>query len=273
MNLAEGPLAHRSIAIPESRQLDVLADMLEKRGARVIRCPLVAILDAPDPEPIELWLKEFIDTPCDDLILLTGEGLRRLVGFAERAGMREAFVEALARVRTISRGPKPGRALREVGLKPDLLAEAPTTDGVIATLEREDIGQRRIAVQLYGTDPNEKLIGYLSGQGAQVATVAPYIYADHADEQQVLSLIEQLTAGTIDVIAFTSQPQLRRLTAVAKKNGKAEQLHQALVATRVAAIGPVMEQTLIEAGIPVEITPERTFFMKPLVRNIERAFS
>jgi uroporphyrinogen-III synthase len=273
MSSAQDTLAGRSIAIPETRQLDVLADMLEKRGARVIRCPLVAILDAPDPKPVERWLKEFIDTPCDDLILLTGEGLRRLVGFAERAGVREAFVDALARVRTISRGPKPGRALREVGLKPNLLAEAPTTDGVIATLEHDDIGQRRIAVQLYGTDPNEKLIGYLSGQGAQVTTVAPYIYADHADEQQVLSLIEQLTAGKIDVIAFTSQPQLRRLTAVAKKNGKAEQLHQALVAIRVAAIGPVMEQTLVEAGIPVEITPERTFFMKPLVRNIERAFS
>ncbi len=255
MNTAQGTLAGRTVAIPETRQLDVLAQMLEQRGANVIRCPLVAILDAPDPEPVEAWLRGFTGDPGDDLILLTGEGLRRLVGFAERAGLRDSFIDALARVRKISRGPKPGRALREIGLKPDLLADAPTTDGVIATLAREELQQRSISVQLYGSDPNDKLVTWLAAQGARVTTVAPYVYADAADERQVLQLIEELD----------------RLIAVANKHDKAAQLQRALCATRVAAIGPVMEQTLADAGIPVEITPERTFFMKPLVRKIERA--
>jgi hypothetical protein len=52
---------------------------------------------------------------CDDLILYTGEGVRRLVGFAERAGLRDDFVAALGRVKKITRGPKPVRALREIG--------------------------------------------------------------------------------------------------------------------------------------------------------------
>ncbi|MEE8290886.1 MAG: uroporphyrinogen-III synthase, partial [Candidatus Tectomicrobia bacterium] len=60
MNESVHPLANRTVAIPETRQLDLLAEMLEQRGAVVIRCPLVAILDAPDPEPIEAWLKVFI---------------------------------------------------------------------------------------------------------------------------------------------------------------------------------------------------------------------
>ncbi len=109
MTEAARPLAGRTVAIPETRQLDLLADMLEQRGAEVIRCPLVAILDAPDPEPIEAWLKDFIARPYDDLILLTGEGLRRLVGFADRAGLKDDFVEAINRARTITRGPKPDR--------------------------------------------------------------------------------------------------------------------------------------------------------------------
>ena len=159
MNKPEYPLASRTVAIPETRQLDLLADMLEQRGAEVVRCPLVAILDAPDPEPIEVWLKDFIARQCDDLILLTGEGLRRLVGFADRAGLKDDFVESINRVRTITRGPKPARALKEINLKPDLLAEAPTTDGAIATLEIEDLKNRRIGVQLYGTDPNKNLSG------------------------------------------------------------------------------------------------------------------
>lgn len=268
MNESTRPLASRTVAIPETRQLDLLADMLEQRGADVIRCPLVAILDAPDPEPIEAWLKDFIAQPCDDLILLTGEGLRRLVGFAARAGMKYDFVESIKRVRTITRGPKPGRALKEINLKPDLLAEAPTTDGVIATLAKEDLKNRRMGVQLYGTDPNEKLITYLRSREATALPVSPYIYAPKSEDSEVLSLIDRLQAGEIDVIAFTSQPQYRRLAAVAKDNGRAESLHQSLVKTTIAAIGPVVKQTLSDAGIPVEITPEGSFFMKPLVRKM-----
>jgi uroporphyrinogen-III synthase len=63
-------------AVPETRELDVLARLFEKRGAAALRCPLVAILDAPDPVPVEAWLRRFVGGSCDDLILLTGDGLR-----------------------------------------------------------------------------------------------------------------------------------------------------------------------------------------------------
>ena len=268
MNESVRPLAGRTVAIPETRQLDLLADMLEQRGAEVVRCPLVAILDAPDPEPIEAWLKDFIARQCDDLILLTGEGLRRLVGFGDRAGLKDDFVESINRVRTITRGPKPARALKEINLKPDLLAEAPTTDGIIATLEKEDLRNRRIGVQLYGTDPNKKLIGYLRSRETTVLPVSPYIYSSKSEEGEVLSLIDSLKAGEIDVIAFTSQPQYKRLAAIAKAHGRADSLHQSLVKTTIAAVGPVMKKTLSDAGIPVEITPDSSFFMKPLVRKM-----
>jgi hypothetical protein len=39
-----------------------------------------AIRDAPDAEPIAAWLRRFADGRCDDLVLMTGEGLRRLLG-------------------------------------------------------------------------------------------------------------------------------------------------------------------------------------------------
>ena len=42
--------------------------------------------------------------------------------------LRDGFVRELARVRKTVRGPKPARALRELGLRPDIEAEAPTTD-------------------------------------------------------------------------------------------------------------------------------------------------
>jgi len=41
---------------------------------------MIAIRDAPDAEPIAAWLRRFADGRCDDLVLMTGEGLRRVLG-------------------------------------------------------------------------------------------------------------------------------------------------------------------------------------------------
>jgi uroporphyrinogen-III synthase len=116
----------RTVALAEGRQLEELAQLLEKEGAIPLRCPMVNILDAPDAGPVVAWLRELIAGRFGYVILFTGEGLRRLLGFAERAGLREAVIAALGRTRTITRGPKPVRALKEVGLAPTLVAEAPT---------------------------------------------------------------------------------------------------------------------------------------------------
>ena len=51
------PLAGRTIALPETRELDKLAQLLEAEGAQTLRCPLVAILDAPDEAPVLAWLR------------------------------------------------------------------------------------------------------------------------------------------------------------------------------------------------------------------------
>ncbi len=94
-------LAGRRIVVPETRELDVFARMMEQHGAITIRCPMVAMTDVPDAAPVVAWLRRFTTDHPDDLILMTGEGLGRLVGFARRAGLEEAFMAALARVRKI----------------------------------------------------------------------------------------------------------------------------------------------------------------------------
>jgi uroporphyrinogen-III synthase len=258
----------KTIALPETRQLDVLAALFENRGARVLRCPMVAIRDAPDSRPVLAWIERVIAGGCDDVILLTGEGLRRLLGFAERAGRREAFIAALARTRRITRGPKPVRALREIGLEADLPARAPTTEGVIETLSGESLAGRRVGLQLYGTDPNARLQDFLRTAGALCDPVAPYVYAAEADEDQVRDLIMRLVAGAVDLIAFTSAPQVRRVFEVAGRQGMEEALRHGLAQTGIAAIGPVVADQLQSFGIRTDIMPKRAFAMRPLVNEI-----
>lgn len=263
------PLAGRTIAVPETRAIEVFAALLERRGARVIRCPLVAIRDAPDPAPVLEWSRQLAAGALDDLILLTGEGLTRILSCIEQhePALRTRFVEALSRMRKITRGPKPAKALRELGLKPDIAAERPTTDGVIASLRALDLRGRRVGVQLYGTEPNRSLIGFLAAAGAGVSAVAPYVYADAAEEEAVRSLVDEMRAGRVDAIAFTSSAQVERLVAVASEEGA----RSALANTLVAAIGPVVADTLLRHGIDARLMPEESFFLKPLTSVLEEA--
>jgi uroporphyrinogen-III synthase len=201
----DGALAGRRIVVPETREIELLAAMLEKHGAAVVRCPMVAILDPPDPAPVVVWIERFVATPPDDLILFTGEGLLRLNKLAATAGLSEQFVAVLAGVRKITRGPKPARRLRELGLKPDLPVEPPTTAGIIAALSSEDLHARRVAVQLYPDNPHTELLGFLHGAAASVDPVLPYAYASAADDARVREVIGDMEAGRIDLVGRLHQ--------------------------------------------------------------------
>jgi uroporphyrinogen-III synthase len=264
--------AGRVIAVPEGRQHLTMVQLLENRGASVVSIPLVAILDAPDPQPGLAWIKRFIAQPPALFILLTGEGLRRLLALAEKHELREQFVQALQTVRTLSRGPKPEQVLTTLGLQATLKASEPTTIGVITTLRTLDLQGRRVALQLYGEEPNLKLQDFLVEQGASLDPVAPYVYASKEDEERVAEFIRSMNDGKIDLVAFTSQAQLKRLQEVAKARQLLPMLQTGLGKVAVAAVGPVVKQQLEAAGFTVAVMPERMYFMKPLVAAIVRYF-
>lgn len=265
--MEDKPLAGRTIAVPETREAEVFAALLERRGASVVRCPLVDIRDAPDFEAVLGFVRSLGE--CDDLILTTGEGLRRIVKCIEdhAPGLRAAFLADLGSVRRITRGPKPARALRELGLTSDLAADPPTTAGIIASLKALDLRGRVVGVQLYGTEPNTALLEFLDAAGASVRTVAPYVYADAADDAAVRALLARLALGEMHAIAFTSTPQVERLFAVAP----AAEVRAALQRTLVAAVGPVVAATLARHGVEAQLMPAESFFIKPLTSALEQA--
>ncbi len=263
------PLDGCTVALAEGRQLEELSQMLTQEGARVVRCPMISILDAPDPAPVVAWLRDLGAGRFDYVILMTGEALRRLLGFAERAGLRDAVIAALGRARTVTRGPKPVRALKEVGLTPTKVAETPTTDGVIAGLRQEPLTGKSVGLTLYG-EPNPPLEEFLKTAGATVYSVMPYVFAPAADTERVADLIRQMARGDIRVIVFTSSPQVDRLFEVAEKHGLADDLRSGLSRTQVAVIGPVVAEDLRRRGARVDVCPEQGFVMKNLVQQIKR---
>jgi uroporphyrinogen-III synthase len=264
-----GPLAGRTIALAEGRQLEELVRLLEAEGAVALRYPLLSILDAPDAAPVLEWIRDLIAGRFSLAILMTGEAVRRMLALASREKLHDDFVAALGRTPTLTRGPKPALALKEIGLAATKTARAPTTDGVIATLRQETLAGKMIGYTLSGV-PNPTLEGFLTEAGATPRAVLPYVYAPGSSKDRVGELIGKLAAGSIDVLLFTSSPQIDRLFEVGKELGVESELAAGLRRVRIAAVGPVVAETLRARGLTAAICPEQGWVMKNLVQHIRR---
>ena len=260
------------ILILETREEAQFSRLLSEQGAHVVQCPMFTIHDAPDPKPIEAWIRRFIERPCDDLVLMTGEGLRRLMKVARRMGIEQDFVTALGKARKFARGPKPGRALREIGLEPQMTTEKPTSEGIAEMLARVDLSGHRVGLQLYPDKDHSALIGAITAQGAEVDTVAPYVYDAQAVDANIVTAIEEMAQGRIDAIALTNLGQVRRLFEVAKARQCEAQLRDGLARTPIASVGPVVSDELKSHGLRADISPANdAYFMKPLISAMAAA--
>lgn len=254
------------ILILETREEAQFSRLLAERGADVLQCPMFTIHDAPDPAPIDAWIKRVIATPPDDLVLLTGEGLRRLMKVVRRLGVEQEFVATLSKVRKFARGPKPGKALREIGLEPQMTTEKPTSEGVAAMLAKLDLKGHRVALQIYPDKDHAALIGAIQAQGATVDGVTPYIYGAQAADTNIVTAIDEMAQGRIDAIALTNLGQVRRLIEVARARGCEDRLREGFRQTPIASVGPAVSDELRAHGLRTDIYPaEDAFFMRSLI--------
>src|SRR6202790_417338 len=260
------------ILILETREEAQFSRLLAEQGADVLQCPMFTIHDAPDSAPIEAWIRRFVERPCDDLVLLTGEGLRRLMKVAQRIELDQALVAALGTARKFARGPKPGRALREIGLEPQATTEKPTSEGIAQMLARVDLRGHRVGLQLYPDKEHSVLIGAIKAQGAEVDTVLPYIYDAQVADANIVTAIDEMAKGRIDAIALTNLGQVRRLVEVARAHGCEDRLREGLERTPIASVGPVVSDELKSHGLRTDISPANdAYFMKPLISAIAAA--
>jgi uroporphyrinogen-III synthase len=254
------------ILILETREEAQFSRLLTEQGADVLQCPMFTINDAPDAGPIEAWIKRCIDRPFDDVVLMTGEGLRRLMKVVRRMDVEKDFVASLGKAHKFTRGPKPGRALREIGLEAQQTTEKPTSEGVAEMLSRIDLNGRRVGLQLYPDKDHGALIGAIKAQGAEVDTVLPYVYDAKAADANIVTAIEEMADGRIDAIALTNLGQVRRLIDTARGHGWEDKLRAGFARTPIASVGPAVSDELKSHGLHAAISPaEGAYFMKPLI--------
>jgi len=262
------------ILILETREEAQFSRLLAEQGAEVVQCPMFTIHDAPDPAPVEAWIRRAIDKPFDDLVLMTGEGLRRLMKLARARGLDAALVAALAGSRKFTRGPKPGKALREIGLEPQQTTEKPTTEGVIEMLSKLDLRGHRLGLQLYPDKDHSALTGALAALGAEVDAVLPYAYDASAADANIVTAIDEMAEGRIDSIALTNLGQVRRLIEAAKAHGSEAKLRAGFERTLIASVGPAVSGELAAHGLRTDVSPaDDAFFVRPLISAMATALA
>ena len=266
MNLAS--LNGRTIAFVEARMTSEMAGLIERHGGVPYPAPVLQEVYLKDSPEVQQLVLDTCAGRIDAVTLLTGVGTQALVSTAAAMGREEEFIHALDQLTVIARSPKPARVLRQHKIHIDVMPPEPyTTADLVNSLESWDLSGKVVALQHYG-GPNRPLVQHLQDKGAQVREVTLYTWGLPEDEAPVLKMVDGLTAGSIDAIAFTSQPQVGNLLAIAAKADREPALRAALGASGkpaddnggrgavVASVGPVCTRRLREAGIPVDVEPE-----------------
>jgi uroporphyrinogen-III synthase len=153
----------------------------------------------------------------------------------------------------VARGPKPVAALREMGVKPAVVAPEPNTwrELVAATEGRPE---RRIAVQEYGRS-NPDLLAALRARSAEVATVRVYGWDLPEDTAPLREAARRIARGEADVALFTTARQVDHLFRIAEEEGLEREVREGLARVAVASIGPTTTEALEEYEIHPDLEP------------------
>jgi uroporphyrinogen-III synthase len=264
-------LENLTIAVTEHRYGAEFARLFERYGAKVVLCPLVEEAPVDNREEIQSFIRLAVSGSLDMMIFLTGVGARFLLSESEQMGLRDQFLAALRSLTVVARGPKPQAALHREGVNVDISAPTPTSEGVVDALRALDLRGRKVGVQLYGA-PNPYLCSELEKQGAEVHAISIYTYGAPSAHEAVAALIEEVIAGNIAVVTFTSAPQVRFLFETARTLGRSDQLAAALNdGTIAASIGPVTDRALQAHGVTARIAPSEPK-MGPMANAVAEFF-
>nr|WP_221374884.1 uroporphyrinogen-III synthase [Actinoplanes polyasparticus] len=253
--MTEGVLTGFTVAVTAERRRDEMAALLARRGARVVTASAISIVPLADDDALHAATAACIGLEPDLVVATTGFGFRGWLEAAEGWGMAERLREVLGRARIIARGPKPCGAIRAAGLTEDWAAKTESTDEILERLLADGVAGRRIVVQEHG-EPQTEFVAALRGAGAAVVEVPVYRWVLPSDLGPVRRLVDQIAAGQIDAVTFTSAPAVKAFLRVAGESQPAVLEEFRTGATVAACVGPVTAGPLTDRGIPI-VMPER----------------
>jgi uroporphyrinogen-III synthase len=253
----------------ESRHAKEISKLIASYGGRPTVAPAMREVAIDSLEALA-FARALIDGKFDMVIFLTGAGTRAIVTAVEGTYSREQLTEALGRAVVVARGAKPVSALRELGVRPSLIAPEPNTWREVLRVLDDEIGAShpikdlQIAVQEYGVPAPELLAG-LRERGAHVTTVPVYQWSLPEDVEPLRQAARSIAAGEFDVVLLTSAVQITHLFQIAADLKIQDEVRRGLESLVMASIGPSTSECIRSLGLQPDMEashPRMGFLVK-----------
>jgi uroporphyrinogen-III synthase len=232
----------RCVLAFESRRAREIEALIATFGGRPMVAPAMRELPNQSDAAALDFAEALIAGRFDGVIFLTGAGARALIETVERAGRRQPFLDALTRVKVITRGPKPVAVLREFQVPVWANAPEPNTwRELMAVLDEHardwPLAGKRVAVQEYGVS-NVELLDALRSKGTDVTAIQAYQWAMPEDVAPLEDAARAVARGDVDVLVITSGIQFVHFWKVVHDLGLEANVRRGLQRVLVASIGP-----------------------------------
>lgn len=240
------PLSGRSVVVTRTReQSAALADPLAALGATVTACPVIAIVEPPDPGPVSEAIRHLAE--YDWVVLTSANAVDR---FLDRVVFTDRTACALDSVRIAVVGSATARALERRGVTADLVPADFRAEGLVAELARLGAGAGWRVLIPRALEAREILPDTLREMGCRVDVAPVYrtVPAPLCD-----ALAELLARGPLDIVAFTSPSTARNFMAMLAQAGVDPV--SALGSATIASIGPVTSDAVRALGFSAAIEP------------------
>jgi uroporphyrinogen decarboxylase len=240
----------------ESRMAAEAATMIERRGGVAIIAPAMREVPLEDNCAALDFAERLLGGEFEVVIFMTGVGTRALFAAMETRHQRAALVAGLSAITTVARGPKPIRAMRDLGVEPSIAVPEPNTwrEVLSALAARIELKDMCVAVQEYGVS-NHELTAGLEARGARVTIVPVYRWTLPADRAPLRAALDAIAAGAADVAIFTSSNQVTNVIQLAEAEGIGDVVKRGFARMAVGSIGPVCSEQVRGYGLSVDFEP------------------
>jgi uroporphyrinogen-III synthase len=246
-------LAGYTIGITGHRRWEEQAEMLSRRGARVVHGPTMSTMLLDDLHATIDATRDVLAAPVDVVVLTTGIGVRSWFGAADSVGMGDDLKHALGAGEVVARGPKAQSAARAAGLDVAWTAPTETNAEVLDRLTAQGIAGRRIVVQRDGGAPlfADALAAL---EPRDVVDVPVYRWTLPDDATPAVRLLEAVTDRQLDAVTFTCSYAVQNAFELSRDPAALAAAFEDVLAV---AVGPVTADALRGEGVTRVVEPAR----------------
>lgn len=238
------PLFGKRIMVTRAAvQAGEFAGMLAQRGAAVIECPTIRLVEPEQWQPLDAALR---DISGYDWIVLTSANAVRC--FFRRLDALGLDARSLAGCRVCVVGPKTAAKIRNFGINADLVSSDYKAEGVVAEFAKLDIRGKKILYPC-ADRARDLLPRELGNMGAQVE--APIAYRTVLPDRLPPEAVFALEKRSVDCITFTSSSTVQNLASMLGE----DRMLDMLKGVAIASIGPITTRSCRALGLKVDIEP------------------